>query len=364
MIILCETTGNSSESGNISSIIPQNGGMTGFFNNPEKSAEKSDFCIKITTMRLLILFVFVYFPAFGSGASKHRDIPDNPYKNSHFTIIDSVAVHYRVWNGDLDHPKGKVLLIHGFCGSTFCWRNNYDTLVSAGYRVVALDLPGFGYSGRDAKLNQSQSNRARMIWELLAAIDGPDTTKWNIVGHSMGGGTAEAVALTHPEKTKSLTIVDGMIFITNSNVNVTIVGLVNHPVYKKLLLSYTEKRYLSFNKFRRELKGTYGFLPDTLTTLGYWEPLQIEGTAETVVNLLANSKEVKALDAKDLARLPVLIIWGKKDHTLRISNGKKLKRAVPSAELKVIAGAYHMPMETHPAEFNTLLLDFLDKNNK
>jgi pimeloyl-ACP methyl ester carboxylesterase len=311
---------------------------------------------------LLFLFVFLISASVTAGVP-HGEIPEKPYENSHFAVIDSARIHYRSWNTDDKHAKGKVVLIHGFCGSTFCWRYNYEALVAAHYMVIAIDLPGFGYSCRDASMNQSQSNRGRLIWKLLEQIDAGDTAKWNIVGHSMGGGTAEAVALMEPKRTKSLTIVDGMIFITNSNVNLGIVGLVNHPVYKKMLISYTEKKYLSFNKFRRELKGTYGFLPDTVTTNGYWIPLQIDGTAETVVNLLANSKEIQDLDAKGLSEMPVLVIWGRKDKTIRLKNGKKLKRAVPSIDLQIINGARHMPMETHPEEFNAMLVGFLDKYN-
>jgi len=320
--------------------------------------------VKKHSMRYPAIVILLLISMLASAGSHHVQPPEKPFPNSRFASVDSLQIHYRVWNEDLKHRRGKVLLIHGFCGSTFSWRNNYDALVRAGYMVVAIDLPGFGYSARSSTINQSQSNRARMIWQLIAGIDHADTSKWNIVGHSMGGGTAEAVALVKPERTKSLTIVDGMIFITNDNVNLSIVGLVNHPVYKKMLLAYTENSYLSFNNFRRELKKTYGFLPDTLTTNGYWEPLQIEGTAETVVNLLANSKEIQDLDARNLSRLPVLVIWGKKDKTLRLKNGKKLKRAVPSIELKVIPDAYHMAMETHPEIFNQILIEFLDRNNQ
>ena len=315
-------------------------------------------------MRHLVSLFLLLISLFASGGVPYGDIPAKPFENSKFIVIDSLRIHYRTWNTEIKAPKGKVILIHGFCGSTFCWRFNYDTLVRAGYMVVAIDLPGFGYSERSPKLNQSQSNRARMIWEMIDSIDGQSNSRWNIVGHSMGGGTAEAVALMKPERTKSLTILDGMIFIKNNNVNVTVVGLVNHPVYKEMLLAYTEHRYLSFNNFRRQLKGTYGFLPDTLTVNGYWEPLQIEGTAETVVNLLANSGEIQELDAKGLSKFPVLVIWGKKDHTIRLSNGKKLKRAVPSIELKVIPDAHHMAMETHPGVFNRMLIEFLNRNNK
>ncbi|MEI7980829.1 MAG: alpha/beta hydrolase [Bacteroidota bacterium] len=313
---------------------------------------------------LILIFSFVLLSGFKDykKPEKRTEIPEKPYENSRFAVVDSLRIHYRVWNENLSNPRGKVLLIHGFCGSTFCWRYNYDTLVKAKYRVYAIDLPGFGYSERSVNVNQSQSNRARMIWELLAQIDRDDTTRWNIVGHSMGGGTAEAVALTRPERTKTLTIVDGMIFIKNDNVEKTVVGLVNHPIYKKMLLSYTEKSYLSYNNFRRELKGTYGFIPDSATVNGYLTPLLIDGTAETVVNLLAHSDEIRPLNAAGLKSLPVLVIWGKKDRTIRLSNGKKLKRAVPSIELKIIPDARHMPMETHPEIFNAMLVEFLNRN--
>jgi len=316
----------------------------------------------------LLSFMFATLFCFGFTPHKkpdpHQGIPEKPYENSRFAWVDSVRIHYRIWNDTLPNPRGKIILIHGFCGSTFCWRNNFDALAAARYQVVAIDLPGFGYSQRSASLNQSQSNRARLLWGLLGKIDGKDPVKWNIVGHSMGGGTAEAMALMFPDKTRSLTILDGMVFLKNDNINLTVVGLVNLPLYKKLLLSYTEKNYLSFNNFRRELKGTYGFLPDTLTVNGYLDPLRIEGSAETVVNLLANSNEIQPLDAVNLKELPVMIIWGKKDRTIRLSTGKKLKRAVPSAELKVIPSAHHMAMETHPEDFNAMLLEFLDRNNK
>jgi pimeloyl-ACP methyl ester carboxylesterase len=295
---------------------------------------------------------------------RRTEIPIKPYENSHFEWVDSIRMHYRIWNDNLVQPRGKVLLIHGFCGSTYCWRYNFEALVTAGYKVIAIDLPGFGYSGRASDLNQSQSYRAKMIWELLGRIDQGDTTKWNIVGHSMGGGTAEAVALTSPEKTSSLIIADGMIFIENNNVNLSVVGLTNNKVFRAILLSYTERSYLIFNNMRRQLKGVYGFKPDTATVYGYLEPLLIDGTAETVVNLIANSKEIIPLSAADLKALPVLLIWGKKDKTIRLKNARKLQRVVPSAELQVIPTARHMPMETNPDEFNRMMVEFLDRNNK
>ena len=317
------------------------------------------------------LFLFLCFVSgilftansYASEPWTHRTSAQKPYPNSHFLIVDSIQFHYRTWNESLVHPKGKVVLIHGFCGSTFCFRRNYDTLIRSGYRVVAVDLPGFGYSDRNAKINQSQSNRAKLIWGLLKQIDGDDTTKWNILGHSMGGGTAEAMALMDPRRTQSLTLVDGMVFLHNTELTGAFVTMSKTEPMKKILVSLTEKGYLTYHNMKSKLKGAYGFIPDSSIVMGYLQPLLIEGTAESVVNILANAKEIRSLHADGLKKIPVLVIWGKKDRTIYPRTGKKLKRAIPSIDLKIIPGAHHMPMETHTSVFNSYLVEFLNHNN-
>ena len=107
----------------------------------------------------ILLSVYIYL----SISNVSAQIPAKPFDNSRFFSIDSIRIHCRIWNENLVHPRGKVLLVHGFVGSTFSWRENIDTLVKSGYYVVAVDLPGFGYSDRSLKVNQSQSNKARIV---------------------------------------------------------------------------------------------------------------------------------------------------------------------------------------------------------
>ncbi len=289
--------------------------------------------------------------------------PTGPYSNSHFMLVDSVRIHYREWNENLAHAKGNILLVHGFCGSTFCWRENADTLAKSGYRVVAIDLPGFGYSSRDLQ-NQSNSNRARILWDLLDAIGPGDSAQWNITGHSMGGGVAEAMALMEPSRTQSLVLVDGMIFIRNQDMKGAFVTTAGMRGIHELYVSIFETNIITQKAIRRLLRNVYGFVPDTSVINGYYRPLLRAGTAESIIGMFAYSKEIESLNAADLEKIPVCVIWGKKDRTIQLGTGKKLIKAVPSAELKIIPKAYHSPNETHPSEFNTILLDFLDRNNR
>ncbi|MCX6246805.1 MAG: alpha/beta hydrolase [Bacteroidetes bacterium] len=286
-----------------------------------------------------------------------------PFENSHFQKVDSATFHYRVFCKDTLNVRGKVLLVHGFCGSTFCWRKNIDTLVRSGYLVVAIDLPGFGYSDRNLHVNQSQSSRAHMIWLLLTHIDKGDKRKWNIVGHSMGGGAVEAMALMNPDRVQTVTLVDGMVFIRNQNLKGTFVAMSKMQGYNEVLVSLTKQNVISYHSMARLMKGVYGRPLDSAEMKGYMDPLRIDGSAASVINIFANAHEIRHLHADGLMDLPVLLIWGKKDKTIRIKSAKKLKRNVPTIDLKIISDAYHSPMETTPQEFNALLLDFFNSHN-
>lgn len=297
------------------------------------------------------------------GQELRTTFPGKPYENSHFLKIDSATFHYRIYNEGIKIPKGKVLLVHGFCGSTFCWRKNIDTLVDAGYLVVAIDLPGFGYSDRNLHVNQSNSGRAHLIWELLAKIDQDDKRKWNIVGHSMGGGAVEAMALMNPDRIQTVTLVDGMVFIRNQNMKGAFITMSKMKGYNQILVTLAKQNIISYNSVERMMKKVYGRPLDSTEMKGYIDPLQTEGSAASVINIYANAHEIRHLHADGLLDLPVLVIWGKKDRTIHLGTGKKLKRNVPTIDLRIIPDAYHSPMETHSRQFNELFLNFLNAHN-
>jgi pimeloyl-ACP methyl ester carboxylesterase len=294
---------------------------------------------------------------------KPDTITKNPFDNSKFIEVDSVVFHYRIWNDNVVHPRGNVLFVHGFCGSTYCWRKNWDPLIRAGYRVVAVDLPGFGYSERDETINQSQSNRARLLWDLLTQICPKDTLGWNIVGHSMGGGTVEAMALMQPARTRSLTIVDGMVFLKNENLKGAFITTSRWKDFKKLYVNYAEKSILKTSRLTRLLKNAYGYVPDPAVVEEYIKPLRIDGTAETIISIFSNADEICKLNASGLKTIPTMVVWGEDDGTISVRQGKKLKRHIPEIDLVIIPGARHMPMETNADVFNIFLMDLLGKTN-
>ncbi|MCX6244411.1 MAG: alpha/beta hydrolase [Bacteroidetes bacterium] len=317
----------------------------------------------VIAIRYLTILLFVFFHPGSASTFLRAQTPSKPYENSHFVKVDSATFHYRIFNDSLEHPRGHVLLVHGFAGSTFCWRNNINTLVKAGYLVVAIDLPGFGYSDRNLSVNQSHSGRAKLIWAMLAKIEGSTTIKWNIIGHSMGAGAIEAMALMNPDRVQTVILVDGMIFIRNHNLKGAFVTMSKMKGTNQILVSLAKSNIISYGSMERLMKGVYGRPLDSAEMQGYMEPLYIEGSAASVINIYANAGEIRHLHADGLMDLPVLVIWGKKDHTIYPKSGRKLKKNVPTISLKIIPAAAHAPMETHPEIFNKLLLEFLNAHN-
>ncbi len=138
-----------------------------------------------------------------------------PYKN--LTKISSMSelkydfpVHYANLNGDIklayiDEGKGKetILMIHGLGSYLPAWKKNIVEL-SKDYRVIAVDLPGYGKSSK-APHSGLMTFYAGVIADLIQQLQlGPV----NLAGHSMGGQIAMVLALEKPELVKRLILVD------------------------------------------------------------------------------------------------------------------------------------------------------------
>src|SRR5204863_28486 len=96
-------------------------------------------------------------------------------------VVDGTPIRY------IDAGAGPaVVLIHGFAASMYAWRHTIGPLAAAGYRVVAFDDRGFGFSARPAT-GYANADYVRLVVALLDSLHIPDAV---LVGHSMGGEIA------------------------------------------------------------------------------------------------------------------------------------------------------------------------------
>jgi hypothetical protein len=88
-------------------------------------------------------------------------------EHSRFISVHGLRVHYQE-AGDPDAPP--VFLIHGFLSSTFVWSRVFLELAAAGFRVIAPDLIGSGYSAKARNFAYSIESQARVIARLLEEL--------------------------------------------------------------------------------------------------------------------------------------------------------------------------------------------------
>jgi len=96
-----------------------------------------------------------------------------------------------------------VILVHGWPEIAYSWKNQMEPLARAGYRAIALDLKGFGYS--DAPQDKSQYDSKSMTQDFVNLLDALNIEKAIFCGHDWGGALVWSMAQLHPNR------VDGVI---------------------------------------------------------------------------------------------------------------------------------------------------------
>ncbi len=290
---------------------------------------------------------------FASAISSSAQI-DKPFENSHFVTIDGVQIHYRDWNSN-ENSKGHILLIHGFSGSTFSWRNNVDALIQLGYHIVAVDVPPFGFSSKAKGINHSMTANAALFWKL---VDSLTTEKWNIVGHSMGAFIAGAMAALKGDRTEKLIMVDGYFAGTKKTNKSFLKGMfISSALMKGLTNLIASKYYYNYPKFKGLLSSAYSQEADSIAVEGYLRPFKTKGTTSAILDL-AKAYEITTLSFADV-KTPSMLIWGSNDKWIPIANAEKFIAKYPHVKYAIVKGAGHCSMETHSQEFNQMLLKFI-----
>lgn len=306
------------------------------------------------------LLLLPYFIPLSQASQTLQGLKQMPFSNSEVIDIACNSFHYRMYPALADSVKGKVLLVHGLGGSTFSYEESAPQLARDGWLILSVDLPGFGYSSRNPNYNHDQANRALDLWTLLDGVDSrlsPQLAQmpWFLAGHSMGGGTVAAMAIKDEARTAGLILIDPALSEAGGGSILT-----QFPPAVRLMQVALERFLLSEAGVRRFLTSAYGRAPTPEEISGYLAPLTLPGTARMAKNLF---KSADVPDAALLSKtsLPILAIWGSLDTWVPPDESQKLLDIRPDAEIYIIEGAAHCPMETHTQEFVSTVLDWLNE---
>jgi len=244
-----------------------------------------------------------------------------------------------------------VVLIHGF-GAAIDWWDTITPALAANHRVLMVDLIGHGGTAAPAS-GYSIKRQAALI---AAVLDKLGIDRAAIIGHSMGGEVATALAEAHPNRIAALVLIDA---------SSTAVGRYNvltelylTPAIGELLARFRQKSVL-----RMGLRQ--GFAPGFKVPDNFIDDLrQLTYTAlRAAHNESVAYRAAKSLNARLAAITPVpplLAIFGSRDALVPADSAALLAR-VPGAKIATLRGVGHSPMVEAPAATAGLIESFLSE---
>jgi pimeloyl-ACP methyl ester carboxylesterase len=269
---------------------------------------------------------------------------------SRFIDVDGVRVHYQE-AGDEDAPA--LVLIHGFASSTLVWSNVFLKLAEAGYRVIALDLLGYGYSAKPRNGEYTIAGQAKLLTRLLNKLGIPRAI---FVGSSYGGAIAATCALDYPDRVEKLILVGTV--NNNRPLDFTLMRVFGSPLFGDVVspLLIGSRRLL-----RRRMKRVYDrheWVLDERRVDARHLPLRAAGTQRAII------RTVRGWDAERISRdahlitQPTLLLWGETDQEIPLADGERLHAEIPGSRLIVFLECGHLPHEEYPEAFTNVVIDF------
>jgi pimeloyl-ACP methyl ester carboxylesterase len=273
-------------------------------------------------------------------------------EHSRFALLDGVRVHYQEAGAHSAAPP--ILLIHGFTASNFVWNDVFLAIADAGFRVIAPDLVGFGFSGKPTDGEYTIDSQARMI---IALMDHLGIESATLVGSSYGGAVAATCALDYASRVERLVLVDAVI---NDHVKRRrLLRLAAAPVIGELISPLMiSSRKLVHSQMRKGYAPENMHLFDESRMTSHHRPLLAASTQRAVLKSLRRWQAERIERDAHHIKQPTLLIWGESDPEIPLAHGLRLFERIQSPRLIVFRRCGHMPMEEYPREFTEVVLDF------
>ncbi|MDZ5616165.1 alpha/beta hydrolase [Achromobacter xylosoxidans] len=280
-----------------------------------------------------------------------------------FEQVGDVKVFYRE-AGPRDAPI--VLLLHGYAASSFMYRNLIP-LLADGYRVIAPDLPGFGFTEAPAR------GQYDYTFDQLAKTIGQFTRQLGLDRYAMqvfdyGAPVGWRLAAEHPARISA-------IISQNGNAYEEGLGAGWAPI-QKYWKDPSQANRDALREFATPASIRWQYLegvpdqtlvaPDAIALEGHL--VSRPGNADVQLDLLLDyaSNVQKYPEFQAYFRKhqpPLLAVWGKNDPFFLPAGAEAWKRDIPSADVRFYDTG-HLALETHGAEIGAVIRRFLDKNAK
>ena len=248
-----------------------------------------------------------------------------------------------------------IVFLHGFPTSSHLW-TDVVPLLPEGHRIVVLDLLGYGRSDRPLGKPVTLKGHADRV---LAFLDALSINYACIVGHDIGGGIAQMLAVRAPTRVSRLCLVNTVAYADWPAREVKLARAML-PLTRHLPQS------LVLTVLRNDLlRGYCDATRGSRSIDRYIRSFAVPGGREAFMEHLSSldNTETAALAPrlKDIVA-PTAIVWGKDDPFLPRSMGERLRSDIPDATLDILPNTAHFTPEEAPERVALAISQLLDRS--
>jgi len=269
------------------------------------------------------------------------------YKTSKFIAIDGLDIHY------CDEGEGEViLLIHGTFSSLHSF-DDWNDILKKQYRVIRMDLPGFGLTGPHPDHLYSIDDFSDFLDAFLEKLN---IQSCSVAGNSLGGWLSWEFAIKYQNRINKLILIDSAGYINDKNFPLPFV-IAQTPVLRNVF-NYVPRAVV--RRFLRQVFKDQKKVTDKIVNR-HFDLFHREGNKEAFVKL-ANSNYTQNTDSLSQLTVPVLIMWGADDNWINVKQTALFEKDIQNSEVIIYKNVGHVPMEEIPVKTAEDLILFLQKD--
>lgn len=283
----------------------------------------------------LLLLAFAALAVWLYAPDKPRAALETAYPGEYRQVL---GLRVRLLDtGPRDAPA--LIFLHGFGSSLDTWEP-WAKALSAKYRVIRLDLPGFGLTGPDPTGNYSDDRTLAILSGLMDLLALP---KAALIGNSLGGRFAWEFAARYPQRVTKLVLISPDGFASPG------FEYGKAPEVPLMLeaMPWVGPRSL----IRANLAPAWAHpdaLPDAVLER-YRDMLLAPGVRRAILDRTRQTVITDPAARLRSISAPTLLMWGEQDHMIPVQNAQDYLRLMPKARLVRLPGMGHVPFEESPA---------------
>jgi pimeloyl-ACP methyl ester carboxylesterase len=245
-------------------------------------------------------------------------------------------------------------LIHG-TGSSLHTFDDWVKKLKLKYRIIRMDLPGYGLSGSFPEGNYTIDNYISFIKMFLDELG---VEKCIIGGNSLGGNIAWRFTLENNKMVEKLLLIDASGYPMKSKSTPLAFKIAETPILKNIFTFITpkfvarssvENVYFDKNKVTDELANRY------------FELTLRKGNRQAFIDRLSIKTSSEYHKKIPNIKQPTLVLWGNEDLLIPLENAKRFQQDLPNNNLVILKNTGHVPMEENPIISLEIFEQFLNQ---